>query len=168
MRKQLNELEEDLNKERNDSVPWKSFAKYLQKILNDIDSGMVETDSPPFASTSHRDRKLSRAFDDLRGRIGDVFQQNEEEKEASQKQLQKVQIFISLSLYSIYLYSCGSCVSGLLLRLFLALPCNLVVFVSFSSSLIIASKHLMKCLLNYFVDGMHIYLFIYVTTQEFI
>jgi len=90
MRKQLNELEEDLNKERNDSVPWKSFAKYLQKILNDIDSGMVETDSPPFASTSHRDRKLSRAFDDLRGRIGDVFQQNEEEKEVSQKQLQKL------------------------------------------------------------------------------
>ena len=86
----MNELEEDLDKEKSDSVPWKSFAKHLQKMLNDIDSGMVERDSPPFASTSHRDRKLSRAFDDLRGRISDVFQENEEEKEASQKQLQKV------------------------------------------------------------------------------
>ena len=89
MRERINELEEDLNKEKNESIPLTSLLKHLQALLNDIDSGLVEPVTH-IASTSHRDKRLHRAFNDLRDKINDTFMQNEEEKEANEKQLKKV------------------------------------------------------------------------------
>ena len=93
MRERINGLEEDLNTEKNESIPFTSLLKHLQALLNDIDSGLVEP-AAQIASTSHRDKRLHRALDDLRGKINDTFKQNEEEKEANEKQLKKVWFFI--------------------------------------------------------------------------
>ena len=94
MRQQVNGLQEDLNREKSESIPWKSLSKHVQALLDDIDSGVVER-LAPIASTSQRDKRLHRAFDDLRDRLTEHYQQNEEEKEADQKQLRKVWISFS-------------------------------------------------------------------------
>ena len=91
MKERLNELEEDLERERDDSIPWKNLLKYLQALSNDVDTGELERVTP-IVSNSPKDKRLHRAFDDLRDKINDHLQRNEEEKEAKQRQLEKVSL----------------------------------------------------------------------------
>lgn len=88
MKERLKELEEDQRKEKNESVPWKSLLKYLQALVNDVETGEIgrQVEMP-----SNKDKRLHRTFEDLRNKINDEMQRNEDEKRAKERQLEKVQ-----------------------------------------------------------------------------
>ena len=91
MRQRITGLEEDMSREKEDSIPWKNILRHLESLLSELERGEVGRQSPSMGP-SMKDKKLQRLFEDLRDKMNENLQKNEDEKEAVQKELQKVSI----------------------------------------------------------------------------
>eukprot|EP00794_Sanderia_malayensis_P015979 gene15979-17589_t len=86
----INELEDDLNKEKSDSVPWKYMMLQLQSISDELDHGNVGRQSPSLGPRI-KDKKLQRVFEDLRDKINENLGRNDNERNAITRKLEKMQ-----------------------------------------------------------------------------
>lgn len=89
MRRRLDELEEDLSKEKDESIPWKSLSRECKRLLLDLDSGDLRSQMP-IETWTKRDKQLHQEFDDLRKKLNGNRLKNEEELEAKERKLEKV------------------------------------------------------------------------------
>eukprot|EP00795_Rhopilema_esculentum_P010644 gene10644-19386_t len=91
LKQRINSLENDLDKEKDESVPWRSLLQELKSLINELNSGDIDRRSPVSAGASNKEKKLQRVFEDLRNKIKDDIERNEEESEAKQREIEKFQ-----------------------------------------------------------------------------
>ena len=94
LKQRINSLENDLDKEKDESVPWRSLLQELKSLIDELNSGDIDRHSPVSAGASNREKKLQRVFEDLRNKIKDDIERNEEESEAKQREIEKVCMLI--------------------------------------------------------------------------